>query len=66
MNQEPVKFLPHKILKPPAYPDSVYQQNWDLKTALDRSRDLSKTLIWIASLGWIIAAILLFNVIYRS
>lgn len=52
MNNEPVKFLPHQTLKPTVYPDSLYQQNWDLKMALDRSRDLTRALIWVSVGGW--------------
>lgn len=64
MNNEPVKFLPLESQIKPYEPD-LYHQNLDLMIELDRRRDFSKAMIWIALLGWIIAAVMIFNAVSR-
>jgi len=65
MNHEPVKFLPLESVAPADRSDSLYQQNLNIRIALDQSRDLCQLLIWMASMGWIIALGLLFNDLLR-
>lgn len=58
MNKEPVKFLPLEHQIRPYEPD-LYQQNWDLRMALDLAKEEATKWKWIAFTGPTILIVLL-------